>query len=82
MARTLLLLTTLWLALTDRLSRPLERPLGRPRRGGRDRGDVPGWVMVTIMSAALAVALITIAGPRLKTLFTNSVDSVSNTKSP
>lgn len=25
--------------------------------GGRDAGDVPGWVMVTVMSAGLVVAL-------------------------
>jgi len=24
---------------------------------GRDRGDVPGWVMVTVMSAGLVVAI-------------------------
>ncbi|HVX42969.1 MAG TPA: hypothetical protein VHC49_03765 [Mycobacteriales bacterium] len=28
------------------------------RRQGRDRGDVPGWVMVTLMSAILVVAIL------------------------
>lgn len=26
--------------------------------GGRDRGDVPGWVMITVMSAALVLAIL------------------------
>jgi len=64
-----LMLLQLWLTLTD-----------RPARRGRERGDVPGWVMVTIMSAALVVALITIAGPKLSSLFSNAVDSTSKTK--
>jgi hypothetical protein len=66
-----LMLLQLWLTLTD-----------RPARRGRERGDVPGWVMVTIMSAALVVALITIAGPKLSSLFSNAVDSTSKTKAP
>ena len=27
-------------------------------RAGRDRGDVPGWVMITVMTAALVVAIL------------------------
>lgn len=69
MTRPDLMLLQLWLTLTD-----------RPARRGRERGDVPGWVMVTIMSAALVVALITIAGPKLSSLFSNAVDSTSKTK--
>lgn len=26
--------------------------------GGRDRGDVPGWVMITVMTAALVLAIL------------------------
>jgi hypothetical protein len=44
--------------------------------GPRDRGDVPGWVLVTIMTTGLVVALWAIAGPKLGDLFTNAVDSV------
>lgn len=29
-----------------------------PARRGRERGDVPGWVMVTLMSAILVVAIL------------------------
>lgn len=27
-------------------------------RGQRDRGDVPGWVMITVMTAALVLAIL------------------------
>jgi hypothetical protein len=57
------------LALAGRLRRRLTD-------GPRDRGDVPGWVLVTIMTAGLVVALWAIAGPKLGDLFTNAVDSV------
>jgi hypothetical protein len=41
-----------------------------------DRGDVPGWVLVTIMTAGLVVGLWAIAGPRLAALFTAAMDAV------
>jgi hypothetical protein len=44
--------------------------------GPRDRGDVPGWVLVTIMTAGLVVALWAIAGPKLGQLFSDAVDNV------
>ena len=44
--------------------------------GPRDRGDVPGWVLVTIMTAGLVVALWAIAGPKLGTLFSDALDTV------
>ncbi|MFJ6416859.1 hypothetical protein [Paeniglutamicibacter sp. NPDC091659] len=48
------------------------------RRVRRDeRGDVPGWVMITLMSALLVAALLAIAGPRLQELFNQAIDSVS-----
>ncbi|WP_254858023.1 hypothetical protein [Protofrankia sp. BMG5.30] len=49
---------------------------GRGRRDRRDRGDVPGWVMVTVMTAALVVALMAVAVPQLRDVFTNAIDSV------
>lgn len=55
--------------------------LERPRRRGRDTGDVPGWVMITILSAVLVVGLIAIAGPKLNSLFNNATDGVAQ-KSP
>lgn len=49
----------------------LKRDLARP-----DRGDVPGWVLITIMTAGLVTALWAIAGPRLGELLSNALDSV------
>jgi hypothetical protein len=45
--------------------------LGQP-----ERGDVPGWVLVTMMSAMIVVVLIGVATPLLSDLFTNAVNSV------
>jgi len=43
----------------------------------RERGDVPGWVMITLMSAVLVAALLAIAGPALEGLFNSAIDQVS-----
>jgi len=42
----------------------------------RDNGDVPGWVLVTLMTAGLVVLLWAVAGPALKTIFNNAVAKV------
>lgn len=41
-----------------------------------ERGDVPGWVMVTLMSAALVAGLLAIAGPALEGLFNQAMSKV------
>jgi hypothetical protein len=41
-----------------------------------ERGDVPGWVMITIMTAGLVLALWGVAGPQLNSIFTNALNSV------
>jgi ABC-type transport system involved in cytochrome c biogenesis permease subunit len=48
---------------------------GRVKRS--ERGDVPGWVMITLMSALLVAALLAIAGPRLEELFNQAINRVS-----
>ncbi len=35
-----------------------------------DRGDVPGWVMVTLMTAGLVIGLWAVAGNQLEGVFT------------
>lgn len=42
-----------------------------------DRGDVPGWVMITLMSAMLVAGLMLIAGPALTDLFQSAINQVS-----
>jgi phage terminase Nu1 subunit (DNA packaging protein) len=44
---------------------------------GRDRGDVPGWVLVTLMTAGLVLALWALAGPALSKVFTDSIARVT-----
>ncbi|HEY8719922.1 hypothetical protein [Pengzhenrongella sp.] len=45
--------------------------------GGSERGDVPGWVLVTLMTAGLVLALWAIAGPALSGVFSDSIQRVS-----
>lgn len=48
------------------------------RVGGTDdeRGDVPGWVLVTVMTAGLVTALWLVADEQLKSIFTSALDGV------
>ena len=46
-------------------------------RGAADRGDVPGWVLVTIMTAGLVAGLWAVAGSTLNDLFRQAVSGVS-----
>lgn len=48
------------------------------RRDHPERGDVPGWVMITLMSAVLVAALLALAGPALEGLFNQAMDKVGN----
>ncbi|MEZ2370738.1 hypothetical protein [Arthrobacter sp. RCC_34] len=47
------------------------------RRSHPERGDVPGWVMVTLMTAALVALLLAVAGPALEGLFRQAIDTVT-----
>ncbi len=42
-----------------------------------ERGDVPGWVLITLMTAGLVTALWMVAGPALTGIFTDAVHSVT-----
>lgn len=42
-----------------------------------ERGDVPGWVLVTVMTAGLVVGLWTVADGQLTSVLTNALHSVS-----
>jgi len=42
-----------------------------------ERGDVPGWVLITLMTAGLVVVLWSTAGPALSGLFGSSLTRVS-----
>ena len=42
-----------------------------------ERGDVPGWVLVTLMTAGLVVALWAVAGPALTQVFLDAIAKVT-----
>lgn len=44
----------------------------------RDRGDVPGWVMVTLMTAGLVIGLWAFAGDQLQQVFGTAMQRVLN----
>ncbi|HEU4568127.1 MAG TPA: hypothetical protein VFR99_08835 [Marmoricola sp.] len=41
-----------------------------------DRGDVPGWVLITVMTAGLVAGLWAIAGPQLSSMLRAALSSV------
>lgn len=61
-----LALARAWHAVTARVS-PRERD---------ERGDVPGWVMITVMTAGLVVGITAIAGPALQDMVASALNKV------
>jgi len=41
-----------------------------------DDGDVPGWVLITLMTAGLVIVIWAIAGPALSQVFEQAIDRV------
>ncbi|WP_327640646.1 hypothetical protein OHB24_20320 [Kribbella sp. NBC_00482] len=50
----------------------------KPRPARKERGDVPGWVLITVMTAGLVVAIWKLAGTQLANMLKEALDSVSN----
>lgn len=42
-----------------------------------DRGDVPGWVLVTVMTAGLVTALWLVADDQLRSIFSSALERVT-----
>ena len=42
-----------------------------------ERGDVPGWVLVVLMTTGIVTAIWAIAAPRLTSILKNSLDSMN-----
>ena len=42
-----------------------------------DRGDVPGWVLVTVMTAGLVSALWLVADDQLRSIFSSALGRVT-----
>jgi len=66
-------------ALARDVARRLRRRVTRrwASTGPPERGDVPGWVLITLMTAGLVLVLWAIAGPALRDVFTNAINSVT-----
>ncbi|WP_442859259.1 hypothetical protein [Arthrobacter sp. CAN_A1] len=56
-----------------RVARAVTSPADDPP----ERGDVPGWVMITLMSAVLVAALLALAGPALENMFNDAISRVN-----
>lgn len=69
-SRMLLLPATalIWCALLSARIRGVER----------DRGDVPGWVMITVMTAALVLAILIPFREAIVTAIENALNSVTS----
>jgi hypothetical protein len=61
------LMATLMLLLASRAGHHQQRD---------ERGDVPGWVLITVMTAGLVAALWAIAGPQLSSMLRDALSSV------
>ncbi|MCB2176662.1 MAG: hypothetical protein KQH57_12685 [Actinomycetales bacterium] len=55
-----------------------EHTVEHPPLDDSDRGDVPGWVLVTLMTAGLVLALWAVAGPALTDLFQQAIERVGS----
>lgn len=64
-------MTTLMMATTR-----LQLALRSRMTSHSERGDVPGWVLVTLMTAGIVAVLWTLAGDRLELLFNQAMDKV------
>lgn len=62
------------MALRERLTTIHRSFFGRLKD---ERGDVPGWVLVVLMTTGLVTAIWTIAAPRLTAILKNSLDSMN-----
>lgn len=42
-----------------------------------DEGDVPGWVLITLMTAGLVIIIWGLAGPALASVFQQAIERVT-----
>ncbi len=43
-----------------------------------ERGDIPGWVLITIMTAGLVTAIWSVADGQLRSILNHALNSVRN----
>jgi hypothetical protein len=54
----------------------MKRKIQKQRFVNSDRGDVPGWVLITLMTAGLVVLIWAYAGPALEGVFQQALNRV------
>ena len=64
--------------MTDLYSRCVVALSGTSRDRRTERGDVPGWVLITVMTAGLVAALWAVAGDVLTTMLRDALNSVKS----
>ena len=47
-----------------------------------DAGDVPGWVLITLMTAALVIVIWALAGPMLEQMISDALNGVQTEIKP
>jgi len=62
---------------TDLLASARLLPARVANRIADERGDVPGWVLITLMTAGLVILIWGLAGPALSDVFDNAITKVS-----
>ena len=55
----------------------LDRSLSLYKVLQSERGDVPGWVLVVLMTTGLVTGIWTLAAPRIDSILRNSLDSMN-----
>lgn len=69
-------MTTQLIKAHTRLTMAIREALQSERE--TERGDVPGWVLITIMTAAIVTALWTFATTNLPQMFEDAINSVKS----
>ena len=54
------------------------RAQSRVLAGGAERGDIPGWVLITIMTAGLVTLVWGVANKELSAILTKALNSVTS----
>lgn len=66
---------TLWIHVSIRLHHG-GRHLSERLRSREERGDVPGWVLVTVMTLTIGFGLFSLARPELTQMLRSALNSV------
>jgi hypothetical protein len=60
------------------LSKIAVRLQARALAAQSDRGDIPGWVLITIMTAGLVTLIWSVANTQLKSILESALNSVKS----